>query len=187
MSTPIIKRRTRFFLGCEGMSEVSYARAIEEIAKDERLPITFDVSRFDGGDPSVIAASAISSAAEKESEIDPFKAKVLLLDRDRLDEKNRQDSDKILKLLKDNGFITIWQQPDHEGFLLRHFSGYEDIRPPKGRSMRALQKAWPNYKKGMTRRDYIKKIRLHDVKRAADAHPDLKSFLQIIGLITPTV
>lgn len=183
MSAPIIKRRTRFFLGCEGKSEVSYARAIEEIAKDEGLPITFDVSRFDGGDPSVIAASAISSAAEKESEIDPFKAKALLLDIDRLDEKNRQDSDRIVKQLKDNDFITIWQKPDHEGFLLKHFSGYEDNRPPKGLSMKALQKAWPDYRKGMTRRDYIKNITIDDVKRAAGKNSDLESFLRAIGLM----
>ena len=184
MSFPRVKRRKRFFLGCEGKSEVAYVRAVEEIAKGEELPVTFDVSQFDGGDPSVIAASAISSVAEKESEIDPFRAKILILDRDRLDEKNAQDSDRIVKLLKENDFITIWQQPDHEGFLLRHVDGYQDKRPPRGQPLKVLQKAWPGYEKGMTRRDYTKKITLNDLKRAVDEHPELKSFLQAIGLIT---
>lgn len=179
-----IKRRVRFFVACEGKSELVYARFIEEVAKDAGLHITFEVCQYYGGDPSVIASGAITDAADVDSSADPIRAKFLFLDSDRLDEKSKKDRDEIVKMLQDEGFIVIWQNPDHEGFLLRHFEGHENDRPQRGKSLRALKAVWPKYDKGkMNRRDYIKDITLNHVKRAADRHPDLKSFLQAIGLV----
>ena len=185
MSAPIIKRRTRFFLGCEGKSEKAYGQLIQDIAWEDSLPITFEIFGCGGGDPLVVASRAVDRCTKTDSEIDPFVAKFIFLDSDRLDDMTNNDITKLKRLLSDNNFLAIWQKPDHEGFLLRHFSGHENDCPPRGQSLKALQSVWTGYKKGMTRRDYVIKITLDEVKRAANGHPELKLFLQAVGLIKP--
>ena len=183
MSVPRIKKRRRFFLGCEGKSEKGYGQFVQEIALEKSLNITFEIFQCSGGDPSVVVNNAISGCAEEDSADYPFKGRFLFVDSDRLEDIPDEDVTRLMNLLSQNNFVAIWQNPDHEGFLLRHFSGHENDCPPRGHSLKALQSVWPDYRKGMTRRDYIKNIKIDDVKRAAGKNSDLESFLRAIGLM----
>ena len=182
MSVPR-KKRVRFFLGCEGKSEKAYGQFIQEIALEQDLPVTFEFYECGGGDPFVVANRAIRERKSRDSTDYPFKRRFLLIDRDRLDDMPHDDATRLVNLLAKNNFVTIWQIPDHEGFLLRHFEGHESSVIQRGQSLRALRNVWTGYKKGMTRRDYINNITPDDVKRAAEGHLELKSLLQDIGLM----
>lgn len=181
-----IKARTLFFLGCEGASEMTYGKFIERLARKKGLHVTMPPYDCKGGDPEVIANKSIEESIRVDNSGHPSKAKFLLLDSDRLDGMNRNDVVALKKLLKSNNFITIWQKFDHEGFLLRHFSGHENDCPPRGHTLEALKKVWPKYEKGsMDIEDYQKRITLDDVKRVAKTHPDLESLIRTIGLVGP--
>ena len=179
------KKRVRFFLGCEGKSEKAYGQFIQDIALEQGLFVTFDFYECGGGDPFVIAKKAIRECKSRDSVDYPFTRRFLLIDRDRLADMPHNDVTKLLDFLIKNNFFGIWQDPDHEGFLLRHFEGHESDIIQRGQSLKVLQNVWTGYKKGMTRRDYINSIMLDDVKRAASKHSDLMSFLQAVGLVKP--
>ena len=178
------KVRTPFFLGCEGKSEEIYGQLIQSYAWDIGLHVTFPPYKCNGGSPLVVATRSIAESINRDSKFRPIKAKFLLVDSDKLDDMKKDDITKMKELLIANKFVTIWQKYNHEGFLLRHFKGHENDCPPKGQSLKALQKVWPNYEKGkMTLRDYRDNIKLDDIKRASGNHPRLRSFLKTIGLV----
>lgn len=182
MSAPK-EKRARFFIGGEGKSEKAYGQYIQDVAWEENLPVTFELCDCGGGDPLVVINKAIRECNNRDSVDYPFKGKFLLIDSDRLEDMSSNDVAKIMKLLSCNNFTPIWQDPDHEGFLLRHFIGHENDCPSRGQSWKALLGVWPDYGKGRSRRDYYKKITLDDVRRVAKRHPKLKFFLQEIGLV----
>jgi hypothetical protein len=111
-----------------------------------------------------------------------FSGKAIILDSDRLADAPERGR-RAIDLLTRERFTTIWQEPDHEGFLLRHFPGRSTHNPPRGRSLQALQEVWPEYHKNMTAADLKKKFTLQDVARAADVIPELKHLLINIGLL----
>ncbi len=95
-----------------------------------------------------------------------------------------QQTRQAHELLTKNGFVVILQQPNHEGFLLRHFSGFENNEPPSDQSKNALRKLWPEYRKGMSGHEPAKCLTLEHVIRASKTEPGLKSLLRSIGLST---
>ena len=116
----------------------------------------------------------------KEEKRGGFAGKVILLDADRLEEP-RDRGQKAQRLLTAQGFNTIWQRPDHEGFLLRHFEGYDQNDPPRGRSMNALQEVWPEYHKNIAAVDLKGMLSLTHVQRAAEVIQELRALLKMIG------
>lgn len=119
------KKRLRFFLGCEGKSEKAYGQFVQDVALEKDLFVTFDFCECGGGDPFVIANKAIRECGSRDSVDYPFMGRFLLIDSDRLDDMSHSDVTKLLDLLLKNNFVTVWQDPDHEGLLLRHFKGHE--------------------------------------------------------------
>ncbi len=49
--------------------------------------------------------------------------------------------------------------------------------------MAALQRKWPNYRKGQTQVQLAQRIALADIKKACTVEPDLYRFLLAIGMI----
>ena len=186
------RRRTRLFLACEGKSEMSYGFFLQRLADDGGLRIHIVMVELEAtGNPFVLAQHAVSDFERQEALDEKNKknrgnrlvGKAILLDTDRAEE-HPEEGRRARELLKREGFTAIWQSPDHEGFLLRHFPGCENKKPPRGTSMTALKREWPEYRKGqMTPADFMKKLSLEHVRRAAGVTPGLQEFLEAAGLL----
>lgn len=176
-----IERRSRIFLGCEGESEQGYGVLLQRLADSEELKIHIVIKNLQpAGDPLALAERAVRQF-EKESQKAPFIGKAILLDADRLEEP-RDRGLRALELLTREQFTAIWQRPDHEGLLLRHFSGHEHDNPPRGRAMASLRAVWADYQKNTAANDLQRHLTLDHVIRAARVTPELMSFLRLIGL-----
>ena len=177
----IIERRARIFLGCEGESEQGYGAFLQRLADESGLNVhVLPVNLQPAGDPLALAEKAVQTYS-RELKKGGFAGKVILLDADRLVEPPDRGQ-RALNLLMDEGFSTIWQRPDHEGLLLRHFAGHDYDDPPKGRSMTALQSVWPGYHKNVSAVDLKRALSLIHVQRAAGVIPELRALLTMIGL-----
>lgn len=177
----IIARRARIFFGCEGESEQGYGAFLQRLADENSLHVrVLPVNLQPAGNPLALAEKAVKSFAREERK-GGFIGKVILLDADKLEEPPDRGQ-RALKLLKQEGFTTIWQRPDHEGFLLRHFAGHDMDDPPKGRSMTALQAVWPGYRKNMSADDLKKMLSISHVHRASGVITELRLILTLIGL-----
>lgn len=176
-----IERRSRIFLGCEGESEQGYGVLLQRLADSAELKVHIVIKNLQpAGDPLALVEKAIRQF-KKDSQKAPFIGKAIMLDADRLDEP-RDRGLRALDLLTREQFTAVWQRPDHEGLLLRHFPGHEHDSPPRGRSMASLQAVWPGYHKNTAAADLQRQLSLDHVTRAARVTPELLSFLRLIGL-----
>lgn len=177
----VIERRTRFFLGCEGESEQAYGVFLQRMADVKALSVHIvAINLQPAGDPLAIAEKAVR-AFNKEERKAKFAGKAILLDADRLTEHEVRGRHAV-ELLAQEGFTAVWQRPDHEGLLLRHFSGHERSFPQRGRSMAALQRIWPAYHKNMAAVDLQKTLSIEHLKRAAGTTPEFRELLVNIGI-----
>ena len=177
----IIERRARIFVGCEGESEQAYGVFLQRLADNAGLKVHIVTKNLQpAGDPLALAEKA-THFFDKENRKAPFLGKAIMLDADRLSEPSNRGH-QALELLKRERFATIWQRPDHEGLLLRHFAGHEHDDPPRGMSMPPLQSLWPGYHKNMAAADLQRQLTLEHVKRAARVTTELMSLLAMIGL-----
>lgn len=176
-----IERKSRIFLGCEGESEQGYGVLLQRLADRADLRIHIVIKNLQpAGDPLALAEKAVRQFS-KDSQKAPFIGKAIMLDTDRLAEPPDRGR-RALELLEREQFTAVWQRPDHEGLLLRHFLGHEHDNPPRGRSMTALQAVWPDYRKNTAATDLQQQLTLAHVTRAAGVTPELMSFLFLIGL-----
>lgn len=177
----IIERRARIFLGCEGESEQGYGVLLQRFTASESLKIQIVIRNLQpAGDPLALAEKAVL-IFDKENRKASLIGKAILLDADRLAEPPDRGR-RASELLRREGFIAIWQKPDHEGLLLRHFDGHDHDDPARGRSMAALQAVWPGYRKNMAAADLQRQLTLEHVTRAAGVTPELMTLLRMIGL-----
>lgn len=178
----LIKRRARIFLGCEGESEQSYGAFLQRLADENGLMVhILPANLRPAGDPLALAEKA-TKVFGIEQRKGGFVGKAIILDADRLDDPPDRGR-RAVDLLQREGFTTIWQRPDHEGLLLRHFAGHANDSPPRGRSLQALQVVWPEYHKNMPAIDLKRKLALPDVQRAAGTTHELRQLLEIVGLL----
>ena len=176
-----IERKRRIFLGCEGESEQGYGVLLQRLADGAGLKVHIVVKNLQpAGDPLALAKKAVRQF-NKDCQKAPFVGKAIMLDSDRLTEPPDRGAQSIA-LLEQEGFTAIWQQPDHEGLLLRHFPGHENDNPARGRALTALRAVWPNYRKNMAAADLQRKLTLTHVTRAAGVTPELMALLSLIGL-----
>lgn len=177
----IIERRARIFLGCEGESEQGYGVLLQRLADAESLKIHIVIRNLQpAGDPLALAERAVLYF-DKENRKAPLAGKAILLDADRLSDPPDRGR-RACALLQQEGFLTIWQKPDHEGLLLRHFAGHDHDDPARGRSMAALQAVWPEYHKNMAAVDLHRQLSLDHITRAAGVTQELMKLLRMIGL-----
>jgi hypothetical protein len=185
MSRLRIQQRTRIYLGCEGQSEQSYAARLSQIAEAAglHLHIDNDVLHPGGGDPLALVELAIRRIKEIEAKRTAFALRAILLDRDKWGIKPERDT-QIEPLAKRNRLHLIWQEPCHEGFLLRHLEGHEATRPvTSDLASQALKRIWAEYHKPMAAMHLASKIDLEAVRRASSVDAALAAFLHQIGLL----
>lgn len=181
----VIERRARVFLGCEGESEQGYGALLQRLvdasgAKIHVVPVNLQPA----GDPLELAKKAERKLAEEIRRGGPFAAQAVMLDTDRLPELP-DGGLEARAILARSGMIAIWQRPDFEGLLLRHFAGHEHDDPPRGRSLAALSALWVGYHKNMSAAELQRRIGLDHVSRAAGVEPDLAELLKRLKLIAP--
>jgi hypothetical protein len=176
-----IPKRRPVFLGCEGRSEAGYGALLGSIARDRQdvhLHIDVRVLQPGAGDPERLVERAVQIAHDIERRRSRFWVKAVLIDRG-----TKEKNSKAIRLATANGFgHLIWQDPDHEAFLLRHLPGCQDRRPAAGASLAALQKEWPAYVKGLTARQLAERITTEEITSACRVEPDLDAFLSVLGL-----
>src|SRR5262249_19305629 len=128
------------------------------------------------GNPRVLVERAMQIIANIE---EPFAIKAILLDVG-----NRQSMVAARVLAADHGIDhIIWQNPDHEALLLRHLPGCHDRRPPPGQSLAALRQEWDNYRKPMSAQELAERITMDQVRQACTVEPQLRGFLEAIGIV----
>jgi hypothetical protein len=164
----LIPQRIRIYLGCEGPSEQSYGKRLNEIADATGLHLYFDndVLQPGGGDPLELVKLAIFRIDQKRRKRGDFAYRAILLDRDKLNQ-NREWEQQIVRLAQQHELHLIWQDPCHETFLLRHLEGQSTARPlTAALGLQAIKRLWPEYYKGMPAIQLATKIDLQAVRRA---------------------
>lgn len=175
--------RINFFLACEGESEYSYVKFLNRLAdKHSSMRVHLDPSIINGGgDPDkILEISKKEYEFKVKGKKGGYKEKLILMDNDIYQQYSPSAQSDFNSKLTKKKFGIIWQKPDHEGFLIRHFPN--SVSPISGHSMDQLQKFWPNYHKNMLVRDIEKKLDISCVKRASNFFPEFKKFLNTIGL-----
>lgn len=179
-------QKKRFFLGCEGKSEIAYARLLGEFAKQLGAPAHLDICRLFPGAGAPLAriqfaVKALGRPVQKRRE--HYAGRFILLDRDQIQDDCRMVEDAE-HLAGEHGIKLIWQEPCHEALLLRHLSGHAGDWPPTCSNAADMLKAvWPEYKKRqMSAADLRQRIDQAGLRRAAAVEPGLQEFLDGIGL-----
>lgn len=185
MRRPIIKPKTPIFLGCEGESEQAYGQLLNDLLQAERLPVHLEVVNLSpgAGDPIARLRRAAQEIVRRRQRRSEFARRAVLLDLDQVqhDNQRRQQTEQLANQLD---IRIIWQEPCHEALLLRHLNGFAQHRPPSTpAAANALNGAWPQYAKPMTKILLARRIGLADVQRAANVEPELAAFLHDIGLL----
>jgi hypothetical protein len=180
--SPAIPQRKRIYLGCEGASEQSYGKRLGEIADAAGLHLFLDCDVLGGGDPLALVERAIRQIREKVSKRGAYAHRAILLDKDRQGQSPDRDR-QILPLTNKHKLCLIWQEPCHEGFLLRHLEGQQNARPvTSDLAVKALKGVWAEYQKAMPAIHLASRIDLDAVRRASLVEAALAVFLDQIGL-----
>lgn len=180
-----IARRKRVFVGCEGECEVAYAVFLSKLADEAGLGLHFVPALVKrGGNPLLMLESAVEGAKKFESD-GPFLAKTMLLDTDCRPHVDPEVLEKAERHARVQGLSVIWQDTCHEAFVLRHFPGHVNARPPStALAKTGLSRVWPEWEKERTvAANLRRKLGLDDVRRAAAGDAQLKAFLVQIGLL----
>jgi hypothetical protein len=164
------------------LSEFGYGAFLDRIARDMstvHIHIRSEILQPGAGDPLALVQRAVERIAEIEKRRVPFAVKAILLDRG-----SARKNAAAVRCAKQNGIDhVIWQEPDHEAFLLRHLPGCHDRRPPRGATLAALQQEWPQYEKGMSAQALALRIDLGCIRAACAVENDLRVFLRRLGLL----
>ena len=169
-------------MACEGASERGYGRWLQSTldSLDYFVHIDSWLPGHGGGDYLSLVEESIAHINRERRRDRAYKITSVLLDTTQKGDNLGRDH-KADKLARDNGLFVIWQDPDHEAFLLRHLPGCETLRPPVGRTMAKLLENMPAYKKGMPATELNRILDAGSLKRAFGVERAFAEFLNEIG------
>ncbi len=140
---------------------------LDTYAKEEGLDIRLSIKILNGGHRSSMVEKAIK-AAIKEDQGKPKSRRTyiraIFLDTDNATE---AEISELTDKLKANHFIAIWQKPNHEAFLWRHFNKKYQKPPDPGKVKEDIKQFFPGYKKGCPADDLKRKIDLPKIIKVA--------------------
>ncbi len=174
-------RRKPVFLAGEGPSERGYGRWLNRLAAETHAPVAIRAEALRGGDPLDLVKQTFERLRTVERQRGPYRTRGLLLDGDLRGQSIERDAQAI-RLAQNKRIRLIWQEPSHEAFLLRHFAGYENHRPPDQASAeRLLQRVWPDFRKGLDGGDYERMLTAEHLAVARAVERELNAFLRDAG------
>ena len=177
-----MQKRKLILLGCEGKSERAYVALLNRFVRTAQLAVQIQsLSLEHAGDPLSRVELLLKKIRLGGKQ---FQWMGILLDSDQI-QGQRADSRarSARRLSGKHGINLVWQNPCHEGLLLRHMPGQEKTQPVHcADAQKKLVAVWSEYRKPMTAEQLSKRIRLEDVQRAARVEPGLKKLLQTAGL-----
>ena len=175
------KTRKRIFLGSEGISERNYGQYLRLIAEKYNLPIHIDCKYVTGGgDPLKVVEESIKLMKRNSRNHGDYLVKAIMLDADKLGRSNDRDN-RIRPLVSSGKIKLLYSSPNFEAFLLRHFPGYENKKPPANTSLSELEKVWPSYSKGIDAKSIFKELGEDGLLRACTVEDSLRDFLISMG------
>ena len=180
----LIPQRRRIFFGCEGVSERSYGQYLQLHADDLGLHLYLDTVIARGGSPLAVVDRCVNELHRRKIRQGRFRHRAILLDRDRLGE-SPGDLATITKLAQQHGLNVIWQNENHEAFLLRHFPDCQSLRPSGDRSETELRRRWPEYQKPMSARQLFTRLPFVCLANVCCVENDLARFLSDLGFLIP--
>lgn len=173
-----MKVRKRIFIGCEGASERSYVRWLQGRADELGKSLHFDAHIVGGGDPLGIVEESASRLAGQTRKFGKYAAAAVLLDSDRLGQAPQRDA-KIASIARGK-LALLFQEADHEAFLLRHFPKCKNLRPPPGKSIVRLRREWPTYKKPADALELARVLGLDDLRQVCTVEREFDRFLSAL-------
>ena len=148
--------------------------------EDTGLHLHLDVKPANGGD-SVAVVEDAKRRLERHPARKEIKKRLVLLDRDRLDQDLKAGRDACALASKWKIEI-IFQEPILEGLLLRLHPGQERRRVAPQEAMRELRKVWPEYRKPPVANRLRQRFDLSALRRAAEHDGELRKLLVVVGL-----
>ena len=179
---PNLQKRKLLLLGCEGKSERAYAALLNRFAREAELAVQIrSLSLEHAGDPLGRVQLLLKKVGTEKKQ---FQWKGILLDSDQVHGKRAESRAREARhLAKKHDINLIWQNPCHEGLLLKHMPGQKNIQPADcADAQRKLVAIWHKYQKPMNANQLSSRISLEDIQRAAIVEPDLRKLLQATGL-----
>ena len=176
-----IEPRQIIFIGGEGPSERGFGQFLARCCEDAGKHLHLEVRPATGGDSLAVVEEA-KRRLERHPARKDFKARLVLLDRDRLHQDIKAGRDPRALASKGN-IKLVFQEPNLEGVLLRLHAGHEHRRVLPGDTMRELRKVWPEYRKPPTAIQLNQRFSLSDLRRAGAHDRELQHLLRVLGLV----
>lgn len=166
----------------EGTSERNYGALLSALAHELRLPVAIRAERCGrgGGDFLKCAQETVQTIKIARRDGVQYTTRILMIDSDMRGQVPDRDAEASA-LCQANRIHTIWQDQNHEAFLLRHFEGCQTMKPTARHSLRELRKVYPQYEKGMPSMQLRRVIGVDSISRAATVEHALRKFLEEIG------
>ena len=178
-----IEPRQIIFIGVEGPSERGFGQFLASCCDDASLHLHLDIKPATGGD-SVAIVDEAKRRLERHPARKEIKRRLVLLDRDRLDQDVKSGRDPRA-LARKASMELVFQQPNLEGLLLRLHPGQERRRVSARDTLAELRKVWPDYRKPPTAYQLKQRFSVSDLRRAAQHDSELRELLILVGLEAP--
>jgi len=174
--------RVRYYVGCEGESEQSYVKVLQELSDANNGHVNLHTEVLRRGDPLSRIEAAQASLTRLEDK-GRFLGKFALLDTDQR-ERDPDRGGKAQVLADKLGIKIIWQVPCHEGFLLRHVERAAVRKAATSiEVLHRLRRHWKAYEKGMPAAQLRRLIDLEAVRKARPFVTGLDELLWAAGLL----
>ena len=173
-------KRTPFLIGCEGEGEHAFVRFLNILCDEAGLHVHLE-AKSQGGGGSVNVVTRTGRWLQKNRARQDYRARLILLDRDRIEIDPREGKAVQAAAARFNLEI-VFQDPNQEGLLLRLHEGQKRRQVTAREAGRLLRKEWPDYRKPPTAEQLRERFTLADVRRAATHDQQLQRLLSIIGL-----
>ena len=180
-----IPKRTRIFAGTEGESERSFAAWLQGLCDGEGRHLHLDIVAAGGRSSAKIVETCAGRCHERSRKHGPYRAGLVLLDCDRLEDKRQNEADPR-PIAGKAGIELVFLKPALEGVLVRLHKGQQTRRLATARDAeRDLKRLWPEYRKPAPAAALRERFDLDRLRRTAGYDDQLRRLAELLGLMAP--